>query len=87
MIPFRKGSSFGVEGHLTTPELQGICTDFEFESATLDLGKWGSYALPRVGKGWFNMIYLDKNLLIDINSLDDILICTCPCLTEQSLCE
>jgi hypothetical protein len=65
-----------VKGRLTIAEPQGIRTDFEFESATLDLGKWGSYALPPVGKGWFDTIYLDENLRVDINSRDDILICT-----------
>lgn len=76
MIPFKKGGSFGVKGRLTISEPDGIRTDFEFESATLDLGKWGSHALPPVGKGWFDTIYLDENLRIDINSRDDILICT-----------
>jgi hypothetical protein len=76
MIPFRKGGSFGVKGRLTIPDPEGIRTDFEFESATLDLGKWGSYTLPPVGKGHFDTIYLDDFLRIDVNSRDDILICT-----------
>lgn len=48
----------------------------QFESATLDLGKWGSFNLPPVGKGWFDTVFLDDNFRIDTNSRDDILICT-----------
>jgi hypothetical protein len=76
MIPFRRGGSFGVKGRLTIPDPDGIRTDFEFESATLDLGKFGSYQLPPIGKGWFDTIFLDDDLRVDVNSRDDILICT-----------
>ena len=76
MIPFRRGGSFGVKGILTVPDPDGIRTDFEFESATLDLGGWGSFDLPPVGKGWFDTVFLDDDLRVDINSRDDILICT-----------
>lgn len=76
MIPFRRGGSFGVKGRLTIPDPDGIRTDFEFESATLDLGQWGSYQLPPIGKGWFDTIFLDDDLRVDVNSRDDILICT-----------
>jgi hypothetical protein len=76
MIPFRRGGSFGVKGRLTISDPDGIRTDFEFESATLDLGKWGCYQLPPIGKGWFDTIFLDDDLRVDVNSRDDILICT-----------
>ena len=76
MIPFRRGGSFGVTGKLSVPDPDGIRTDFEFESATLDLGKWRSYNLPPVGKGWFDTLYLDDDFRVDINSRDDILICS-----------
>eukprot|EP00592_Proboscia_alata_P015437 CAMPEP_0194397200 /NCGR_PEP_ID=MMETSP0174-20130528/125417_1 /TAXON_ID=216777 /ORGANISM="Proboscia alata, Strain PI-D3" /LENGTH=235 /DNA_ID=CAMNT_0039193359 /DNA_START=31 /DNA_END=738 /DNA_ORIENTATION=+ len=53
-----------------------IRTNFEFESATLDLAKWGSYNFPPLGKGWFDTVFLDEELRVDLNSRDDILICT-----------
>jgi len=74
VIPFVKGGSFSVNGRLE-PDPQGVRTEFEFESAMLDLGRWGSYKLPPVGKGWFDTIYLDDNLRIDRNSRNDLLIC------------
>lgn len=76
LIPFRRGGSFGVKGKLSIPDPDGIRTEFEFESATLDLGKWGSFTLPPVGKGWFDTVYLDDDFRVDKNSRDDILICT-----------
>lgn len=76
LIPFKRGGSFGVTGSLTIPDPDGIRTEFEFESATLDLAKWGKYTLPPVGKGWFDTVYLDDNFRVDTNSRDDILICT-----------
>lgn len=76
LIPFKAGGSFGVSGRLSIPDPDGIRTDFEFESATLDLGKWGSFTLPPVGKGWFDTVYIDDELRVDLNSRDDILICT-----------
>ena len=84
-IPFLKGGSFGVKGKLSIPEddvdettdstSEGVRTEFEFETASLDLGKWGKFSFPPVGKGWFDTVYLDENFRIDINSRDDILIC------------
>ena len=83
-IPFQKGGSFGVKGKLSTPIIEsedngqsdeGIRTEFEFETASLDLGKWGTYSFPPIGKGWFDTVYLDDNFRIDLNSRDDILIC------------
>lgn len=56
----------------TTPT--GVRTNFVFDTATLDLG-WVSWKLPPVGEGWFDTIYLDETLRVDINSRDDILIC------------
>lgn len=76
LIPFRRGGSFEVKGRLSIPRPDDIRTEFEFESATLDLGKWGSYTLPPIGKGWFDTVYLDDNLRVDVNSRNDILICT-----------
>ena len=81
MIPFQKGGSFGVKGKLSIPSndddetKNGLRTEFEFETATLDLGKWGTYSFPPIGKGWFDTVYLDEDFRIDLNSRDDILIC------------
>ena len=74
-IPFIKGGSFCVEGRLAIPDDGGVRTEFEFTTAILNLGAWGEYRLPPVGKGWFDTIYLDDSLRIDCNSRQDILIC------------
>ena len=85
VIPFRKGGSLSVVGSVDLPSLSSadveecgdrIRTEFEFTSATLDLAKWGTYNFPPVGKGWFDTIYLDEDLRVDVNSRNDILICT-----------
>ena len=62
-------------GSLSIPDASGQRTAFEFDTATLDLAKWGSYNFPPVGEGWFDTIYLDDSLRVDTNSRDDILIC------------
>ncbi len=93
IIPFQIGGSFGVKGKLSIPDdnnEQGIPitnmlgmsrtgsrTEFVFETATLDIGKFGTYSFPPIGKGWFDTIYLDDSFRIDVNSRDDILICEC----------
>ena len=75
-IPFVKGGgSFTVTGSLSVPDPQGVRTNFVFETAVLDLGSWGCYTLPPVGKGWFDTVYLDDEYRIDRNSRNDILIC------------
>mmetsp|Transcript_8515 Transcript_8515/g.12130 ORF Transcript_8515/g.12130 Transcript_8515/m.12130 type:complete len:89 (+) Transcript_8515:420-686(+) len=85
MIEFKRGGGLGVKGTLSIPddvsigkndEIKSVRTNFKFDSATLDLGQWGSYTVPPVGEGWFDTIYLDEDLRIDFNSRDDILICT-----------
>jgi len=77
MIPFRNGGgSFGVQGTLSIDDPNGQRTNFVFSTATLDLGKWGKYNIPPVGKGWFDTLYLDDDFRVDVNSRDDILICT-----------
>jgi hypothetical protein len=75
MIPFTRGGSLGVAGTLAVADAAGMRTAFQFDSATLDLGRWGKYTLPPVGAGWFDTLYLDGELRVDINSRDDILIC------------
>ena len=80
-IPFTRGGFLSVEGQLSRPtndadSLKQQRTNFYFTRATLDLAKWGTYSLPPLGKGWFDTIYLDDELRIDVNSRDDILICT-----------
>lgn len=91
-IQFQKGGSLSVSGSLgsiTPDDGEGvgpggsegennslIRTDFEFESATLDLAKWGSYNFPPVGKGWSDTVFLDEELRVDLTSRDDILIFT-----------
>jgi len=79
MIEFKKGGGLGVIGALSLPEEDlsgGKRTNFKFTSATLGLGKWGKFNIPPVGEGWFETVYLDENLRVDLNSRDDILICT-----------
>lgn len=71
----------GVSGELSLPDNDGrgdqmLRTNFVFSSATLDLGRWGSFSVPPIGKGWFETLYLDDTLRVDTNSRDDILICT-----------
>lgn len=64
-----------VTGKLNVPDPTGIRTNFEFNNARLKL--WSlDLNLPPVGKGWFDTIYLDESLRVDINSRNDILICT-----------
>ncbi|GAX21672.1 hypothetical protein FisN_29Hh111 [Fistulifera solaris] len=75
-IPFVNGGSLGVQGTLSIPDRAGQRTNFVFSEATLDLGRWGSYRIPPVGQGWFDTLYLDRDLRIDINSRNDLLICT-----------
>lgn len=75
-IEFRKGGGLRVSGDLSVPEQGGKRTNFKFTTATLDLGRWGTYKIPPVGEGWFETVYLDKELRVDCNSRDDILICT-----------
>ena len=83
LIPFKKGGGLSVNGVLSVPvdddgdddsSSSGIRTNFEFSSATLDLN-FVKLTLPPVGKGWFDTIYLDEELRVDVNSRDDILIC------------
>ena len=75
-IPFVKGGGFGVTGSIQ-PAINndGLRTEFKFQSATLDIGKWGTYNFPPLGEGWFDTVYLDEELRIDLNSRNDILIC------------
>lgn len=75
-IEFIRGGGFYVSGKLTKDADKAERTNFEFEIARLDLGKWGKYEFPPIGAGWFDTIYLDETLRVDTNSRDDILICT-----------
>jgi hypothetical protein len=75
-IPWKNGG-LSVSGELTTrSSASDVRTDFSFTTAVLDLGRWGIFKLPPVGQGWFDTIYLDEELRVDVNSRDDILICT-----------
>mmetsp|Transcript_27855 Transcript_27855/g.41872 ORF Transcript_27855/g.41872 Transcript_27855/m.41872 type:complete len:243 (+) Transcript_27855:320-1048(+) len=80
-IPFVRGGGFGVTGSIQPAvdnsggSSDGLRTEFKFESATLDIGKWGTYNFPPLGEGWFDTVYLDDELRIDLNSRNDILIC------------
>jgi hypothetical protein len=88
-IPFVKGGGFGVVGTISVDDNDAVSsnsvekgdnnniirTQFKFNSAKLDLGKWGTYNFPPIGNGWFDTVYLDEELRIDLNSRDDILIC------------
>ena len=61
-IPFVKGGGgFGVTGRIRVDEEMAgsMRTTFKFESANLNLGRWGEYSFPPVGEGWFDTIYLD----------------------------
>jgi PAP_fibrillin len=75
-IEFLRGGGLYVSGSLSIPDPEGPRTDFEFETAKLDLGKWGTFTFPPVGAGWFDTVYLDDTLRVDLNSRNDILICT-----------
>jgi hypothetical protein len=82
-IPFIKGGSFSIvgsampESNNTDDDDSGIRTEFQFETASLDLAKWGTYTIPPIGTGWFDTVYLDDNFRVDLNSRDDILIVQC----------
>jgi hypothetical protein len=81
LIEFKRGGGLSVSGELSVAETEGdgepkLRTNFVFTEANLDLGRWGSFKLPPVGEGWFETLYLDNTLRVDINSRDDILICT-----------
>jgi hypothetical protein len=76
LIAFRRGGGLSVQGNLSVPDVKGVRTNFQFDTATLDLGRWGNYQFPPVGQGWFDTVYLDETLRVDTNSRDDILICT-----------
>ncbi|KAL7564829.1 hypothetical protein ACA910_021085 [Epithemia clementina (nom. ined.)] len=76
MIPFKRGGGFGVSGFIRPDESNPLRTQFKFQTATLDLGKFGSYSVPPVGEGWFDTVYLDDDLRVDLNSRNDILVCT-----------
>jgi hypothetical protein len=74
MIPFKSGGYFGVKGNLSR-DLTGVRTYFEFSEATLNLGRWGTFQIPPIGKGWFDTVYLDEDTRVDTNSRNDILVC------------
>ena len=81
LIEFKRGGGLSVSGELSAAETEGdgeprLRTNFVFTEANLDLGRWGSFKIPPVGEGWFETLYLDNTLRVDINSRDDILICT-----------
>jgi len=86
VIRFNKGNGFlGVTGALSLEkekENNKQRTNFEFVEATLDFGElWGGvlggpYKIPPVGKGWFDTIFLDETMRVDVNSRNDILILT-----------
>ena len=82
LIEFRNGGGLVVAGTLSVDadeeerdSIGRVRTNFQFESAKIDFGKWGAFSIPPVGKGWFDTIYLDDELRVDVNSRDDILIC------------
>eukprot|EP00985_Skeletonema_marinoi_P031558 scaffold37723_cov189-Skeletonema_marinoi.AAC.9 len=79
-IPFVRGDGFGVTGSIQpavndSGSSDGLRTEFKFQKAELDIGKWGTYNFPPLGEGWFDTVYLDEELRIDLNSRNDILIC------------
>ena len=73
-IPFRKGGGFGVMGTIKPDEEIPNRTNFVFDSATIDFG-FIQLSIPPVGKGWFDTVYLDEALRVDVNVRNDILIC------------
>lgn len=73
-IPFSSGGSFEVVGTIeVNKDLNRV--EFEFETANLNLNRWGQFSFPPIGAGWFEILYLDSDLRVDINSRNDILIC------------
>ena len=75
LIEFKNGGGLSVNGDLNESDIYPERTNFKFSNANLDLG-FVSFDIPPVGEGWFDTVYLDANLRIDVNSRDDILICT-----------
>ncbi len=65
-IPFQKGGGLGVSGTVTPDDDIQERTNFKFTSAELDLD-WFKFSLPPVGKGWFDTVYLDDDLRVDVN--------------------
>jgi PAP_fibrillin len=84
-IPFvRDRGSFDVVGRLYRLDSDApVRSRFEFQSATLSLGKSLSIPLPPVGKGWFDTLYLDDSFRVDVNSRNDILICRAAATPQQ----
>jgi hypothetical protein len=74
-IPFRAGGGFGVTGTIEPDQDVPQRTNFVFNSATLDIGFF-QLSIPPIGKGWFDTLYLDDDLRVDVNVRNDILICT-----------
>lgn len=79
-IPFvNERGSLTVKGIITPSKERR--TEFEFTAATLTIANpWNAkqkfqISLPPVGKGWFDTLYLDDTLRVDINSRNDILVC------------
>lgn len=80
-IPFRSGGGFGVTGTIEPDKEIVNRTNFVFSSATIDFGLF-KVSIPPIGKGWFDTVYLDDNLRVDVNVRNDILICV-PHMTKS----
>jgi hypothetical protein len=83
-IPFvNDRGSLNVQGTIAPSLSNERRTDFAFTKATLEIAlnlPWNTQQkvrinLPPVGKGWFDTLYLDDTLRVDINSRNDILVC------------
>jgi hypothetical protein len=83
-IPFvNDRGSLNVQGTIAPSLSNERRTEFVFTKAMLEIAvnlPWNTEQkvrinLPPVGKGWFDTLYLDDTLRVDINSRNDILVC------------
>jgi hypothetical protein len=90
-IPFvNDRGSLNVKGTIAPSLSNERRTEFAFTKAMLEIVlnlPWNTQQkvrinLPPVGKGWFDTLYLDDTLRVDINSRNDILVCR-PITTTQ----
>ena len=71
-ILFDRDASFEVEGDVSR---EGIRSYFKFRRATLRLPPLVRLPLPPVGKGWFDTVYVDRNLRVSFDVRGDYLVC------------
>ena len=73
-IPFAGGGYLSVSGPISPSPSSPRRTDFSFTSAKLSLPPLPAISLPPVGAGWFDTLFLDRRLRVDVNSRGDVLV-------------